>query len=1025
MRILVNGKSHEVKKDVRLLRFLRDELHLTSVKDGCSQGACGTCTIIIDGKAVRCCSVLTSEVENKRIITMEGLSDRESEVYSYSFARAGAVQCGFCIPGMIMCAKALLDVNPDPTEKDIRHAIRNNICRCTGYRKIVDAILLAASIFRNDAKIADDANWKVGSSVIKADAISKALGKAIYPDDIYVDGMLYAVALRSAHPCAKVLGIDISRAEKAKGVAAVYTAADVPGTVMVGHIKRDWPAFIAEGETTNYLGDVIALAVADTYEDARNACRLIDVDYEVFEPVSSLHEAAAVGARKVHENNPDGNLLGSVRVDRGDVSKALSEAQFVLTEHYSTPITEHAFLEPEAAVAIPLGNGGVRIYSTDQGVYDTRREIAPFLGISENMVEVENCCVGGGFGGKEDVSVQHYAALAAYKLRRPCKMKLTRDESLIVHPKRHPMEMDFTLGCDGKGRILALDAKVLADTGAYASLGMPVLQRACTHASGPYAYDNFRIEGKAYYTNNPPAGAFRGFGVTQTCFAMESMLNHMADRIGISHWEIRHINAIRPGQSLPNGQIVGNDTGLVEALEAVKADYESSQLAGIACAMKNAGVGVGLPDYGRVRLEVRGGKVVIHSAASDLGQGIYTVMKQVVCDVASLPGEVVEYEAANSYDAPDSGTSSGSRHTTVTGEAARRAAVELRKALDDVFENSDSTGTSKFLLQRALDSLGGQSFYAEYLAETDPFGCDLPHPKSHVAYGYAVQVAVLDEKTHKIDRIIAAHDVGRAINRVNVEGQIEGGVVMGIGYTLREDYIVNKGVPDVKYGSLGLFRADELPDIVPRIIEKEGLDVACGAKGIGEIVCIPTAPAIADAYYRLDCESRFSLPLVNTPYEKEQKSQVIKRSIRTLAVGKGPRCIGCLECMRACSLTYFKTEKRDRAFLQVRERKGKGLTSGMDDVVIARPVVCIQCGKCASACSIGAIKKNRFGTYIIDLKMCTNCGKCRDACPLSLIVEDEVANVSKKCVACGKCVKACPMGVLSIMTGEDQSNFRT
>ncbi len=1011
MNILVNGKMRSVCKDMKLLRFLRDYLHLTSVKDGCSQGACGTCTVIVGGKPTRSCSILLSEVEGREVITEEGLSDREREVYSHSFARAGAVQCGFCIPGMIMCAKALLDENGNPSEKDIRHAIRNNICRCTGYRKIVDAIFLAASIFRNDAKIRNDSLWKVGSSVIKADAVSKAMGKAVYPDDIYIEGMLHAVALRSAHPSAKVLNIDVSNAEKAKGVEAVYTASDVPGTIMVGHLKRDWPAFIGEGEVTNYLGDVIAIVAADTYDNAKSASALIKVEYEVLPPIATLEDASAQDARKVHADNPQGNLLGFVCVDRGDVDEALSKADFILKEHYSTPITEHAFLEPEAAVAVPLDNGGVRIYSSDQGVYDTRRETAPFLGIPEEMVEVENCCVGGGFGGKEDVSVQHYAALVAFKLRRPCKMKLTRDESLVVHPKRHPMEMDFTLGCDKTGRIVALDAKVVADTGAYASLGMPVLQRACTHAAGPYAYENFRIEGKAYYTNNPPAGAFRGFGVTQTCFAMESMLNHIADEIGISHYEIRHLNAVRPGQSLPNGQIVGNDTGLVEALEAVKDDYESSALSGIACAMKNAGVGVGLPDYGRVRLEVKGGKVVIHSAASDLGQGVYTVMKQIVCDAASLPADMVEYEAANSYDAPDSGTSSGSRHTTVTGEAARRAAAELAKALG--CREKDNASSKK-----SLSDLEGQCFYAEYLAETDPFGSDLPHPKSHVAYGYAVQVAVLDEKTHKIDRIIAAHDVGKAINKVNVEGQIEGGVVMGIGYTLREDYIVRQGVPDVKYGSLGLFRADELPDIVPRIIEKEGLDVACGAKGIGEIVCIPTAPAIADAYYRLDGEKRFSLPLINTPYEKEQKSQVIKRSFRTLVVGKGPRCIGCLECMRACSLTYFNTEKRDKAFLQVREKRGKGLTSGMDDIVIARPVVCIQCGKCASACPIGAIKKNRFGIYIIDVKMCTNCGKCREACPFSLIVEDEVNHVSKKCIACGKCAKACPMGVLSINSGD-------
>ena len=996
MTFTVNKKQITTDTDKKLLRFLRDDLRLTSVKDGCSEGACGACTILIDGKTSRACSLMLSEIEGKSIITVEGLSKKEKDIYTYAFGKAGAVQCGFCIPGMVICAKSLIDVNKNPTEKEIRHAIRNNICRCTGYAKIVKAIELAAAIFRGDEIMEKDYEWKIGSKVPRVDVADKVQGIGKYPDDLYIDGMIFAVAVRSKYPRAKVLSIDKSLALDVKGVYDVYTKENIPGNVKVGHLKRDWDAMIGAGDITRYLGDVIAIVAADTEENAKKAASQVKVEYEELPFVSSPYEAMKDDAPIIHEG---GNLLGHTSVNRGNAEEAIKNAPFVLTEKYSTPWTEHAFLEPECAVSVPLENGGVKIYSTDQSVYDTRRETAPFLGLDNDKVLVENCYVGGGFGGKEDVTVQHFSALVTLLTGKPCKMKLTRQESLTVHPKRHPMDMEFTLACDKEGNILALKGKVIADTGAYASLGIPVLERACTHASGPYHYENFMIDGYSYYTNNPPAGAFRGFGVTQTCFAIESMLNHMADKIGISHWDIRYKNAIRPGESLPNGQIVDNATGLVETLEAVKDIYESSPLAGIASAMKNAGVGVGLPDYGRINLEVKDGKVIMHCGGSCIGQGLCTVLKQVVSDVSGVNGKLVIEEKANTENAPDSGTTSGSRHTTVTGEAARRAAVLLKEALAEV--------------KGSLKKLEGREFYAEYLAETDKFGSDLPHPKSHVAYGYATHVAILDEKTHKIDKIYAAHDVGRAINPISTEGQIEGGVVMGLGYAVREDYALKDCKPLSKFGSLGLFRADEVPDIVPIIVEKPGLDVASGAKGIGEITSIPTAPAIADAYYRLDGEKRYSLPLKDTPYNEQTATPTSQRKVKSLSVNKNSRCIGCLECTRACSRTFFKEEKQELAFLQVREKKGVGNISGIEGT-ITRPVVCIQCGKCATVCPVGAIKQNALGVYVIDLKMCTNCGKCREACPFDVIVEDKKMNVSKKCIACGACAKACPMKVLNI-----------
>ncbi len=846
----VNGKQVTVEKNKKLMRYLRDDLGLTSVKDGCSEGACGTCTIIIDGKAVKCCVQQTDRMEGKSIITVEGLSDFEKKVYTYAFGEAGAVQCGFCIPGMVMCAKALIDVNQSPTEEEIRFAIRNNICRCTGYVKIVKAIELAAECIRNGSVPEHSNDFSLGERAHRVDVEEKVLGYGEYCDDIYMEGMIYASAVRSAYPRARVLSIDASAAKALPGVVGVFTAEDIPGSVKVGHLKKDWDALIPVGSITHYLGDAICIVAAETQEILEEAKKLVKVEYEELTPVRSPYEAMAEDAPLVHE---DGNLMAHKHVSRGNAKEAIARSKYVLTEKYSTPYTEHAFLEPECAVAFPVGDG-VKIYSSDQSVYDTQHETAPMLGLTHEQVCVENKLVGGGFGGKEDVTVQHHAALVAYLTKRPVKVKLSRAESLLIHPKRHPMDMEFTLGCDENGIIQGVCAKVIADTGAYASLGGPVLERACTHAAGPYNYQNFEIDGKAYYTNNPPAGAFRGFGVTQTCFGMESLLTKMADTIGISPWEIRYRNAIRPGQVLPNGQIADGSTGLVETLEAVKGAYEGAKYAGIACAMKNAGVGVGLPDVGRVKLLVEDGKLHVLAGASCIGQGLATVLVQIVHETTGLPREKIVIEAPNSHRTPDSGTTSGSRQTLLTGEAARRACELYNKAAGG----------------RAVEELEGEEFFADYYPPTDPLGSDKPNPVSHVAYGFATQVALLKEDG-TLDRIVAAHAVGKAVNPLSVEGQIEGGVVMSTGFALTEEYPIVNCAPTAKYGTLGLFKADKAPKVQSIIVEKAGVDGAYGAIGIGEITSIPTAPAISEAYLRYDGIRRTSLPLEGTPYSRKKK----------------------------------------------------------------------------------------------------------------------------------------------------------
>ncbi len=867
-KVWINGKEWEGDPERKLLDVLRNDLKCKSVKDGCSEGACGTCTVLADGKAVKACVQKMGRMDGKRILTVEGFSQREKDVYVYAFGEAGAVQCGFCIPGMVICAKGLLDQNPNPSRTEIAFAIRNNFCRCTGYKKIIDGISLAARMLRENLSPEDmerekeegkdgqegGSPLKVGAAIHRIDVEGKVLGTGEYVDDLELPGMVYGSAVRSKYPRAKVLAIRTEAAKALPGVVCVLTKEDVPGKNKVGHLKQDWDTMIGVGEITHYLGDAIALVAAETPEILEQAKALVEVDYEELSPMTCPADSLAKGAPDLHEG---GNILSHEHLVRGNADEVIAASKYKVTRHYETPWTEHAFLEPEAAVAFPFDDG-VFIYSSDQGTYDTRHETSILLGLPPEKVIVENKLVGGGFGGKEDVTVQHHAALIAYLTKRTVKCRLTRKESLLIHPKRHPMSIDMTTACDENGKLTAMKAVVVADTGAYASLGGPVLQRACTHAAGPYNYQVIDIDGKAIYTNNPPAGAFRGFGVTQTCFATECNLNLLAEMAGISPWEIRYRNAIRPGQVLPNGQIADASTGLAETLEAVKESYESSPYAGIACAMKNAGVGVGLPDTGRVRLLVQDGKVHIHAGASCIGQGLGTVLVQILGETLGEGLDRLVYHQPNTKEAPDSGTTSGSRQTLITGEAARRAALDLKAALEA--EGGD------------WDKLEGREFYGEWLAKTDKMGSQVPNPVSHVAYGYATQVCILNEDG-TVKKMIAAHDVGKAVNPKSVEGQIEGGVVMSLGYALTEQYPLKDCVPTAKFGTLGLFRADKTPEVESIIVQKEGIKEAYGAIGVGEITSIPTAPAVQGAYYRWNHDFQTSLPLTGTPYEKKGKKQ--------------------------------------------------------------------------------------------------------------------------------------------------------
>ncbi|MCL2400792.1 MAG: selenium-dependent xanthine dehydrogenase [Defluviitaleaceae bacterium] len=852
----VNGTNVKcTDKDKKLLDYLREDLRLTSVKDGNSKGVCGACTVLVDGTPTRSCLLTIEKMSGKQVITVEGLSSREKEVYAYSFAAAGAVQCGFCIPGIVINAKGLLDNNLTPSRNDVKKAINNNICRCTGYVKIEDAILMAAKFFRENLPIPQhEFTGKLGEDFFRVDAEEKTLGTGMYTNDMVVDGMVYAQALRTKYPRARVLAVNSTKAEKHPECIRIITAADVPGNNKCGHLIKDWDALIAVGDITRYVGDAIAVAVAETKEALAEILSLIDVEYEILTPLTSPKEALAEGAPKIHES---GNVLSKQTLKRGNAEEALAKAKHVVTQHYSTPFTDHAFLETECAIAIPDGKDGLLLYTGAQSIYDDQKEVAWLLGLPPEKIRVKSMLVGGGFGGKEDMSVQHHAALAAWLVKRPVKIKMSRQESIQTGTKRHAMEIDFTTACDENGIITAVKAEIISDTGAYASLGGPVLQRSCTHAGGPYNFQNIEVNGIAVYTNNPPAGAFRGFGVPQSTFAMESNLNLLAEKVGISPWEIRYRNAIRPGQELPNGQIADDSTALEECLLAVKDIYEKASIAGLACGFKNAGLGVGVPDIGRCILSVENGKIHIRISSACIGQGMATVAVQMACETLNLPPGLMVVEPPDTARVPNSGTTTASRQTVFSGEAIVDAAKKLNNEISKLHA-----------CDNILAALEGREFYGEYKPETDPMGSDKPNPVSHVAYGYAVQVAELSPEG-KLTKVTAAYDLGRVVNPKAAEGQIEGGIVMGIGYALTENYPVKDCYPTAKFGTLGLLRSTDIPEIDIIMVERkqENPAVAHGAKGVGELATIPTAPAIHGAYYKKDGKLRPKLPMNDTYYK--------------------------------------------------------------------------------------------------------------------------------------------------------------
>lgn len=852
--VSINGKEYESAHDKKLLRFLRDDLHLTATKDGCSEGACGTCTVLVDGVKTKACVVPLSKLQGKHVLTVEGIDPAEMKVYEHCFAAAGAVQCGFCIPGMILSAKSLLDVNLNPTRADVKLAIKGNLCRCTGYKKIEDAILLAADFFREKREIPPAPTaLHMDEHAKRIDAAEKVNGTGLFADDITVPGMLYAKFVYSKYPRARINRIDVSRALSHPDCVEILLKQDVPCN-KIGHIKQDWDVMMGEGDITRYVGNVLAVVATDKQEKLEEICTLVDVDYTELKPVTNPFDALRGDAPMIHE---DGNVMSRANLVRGNADEAIKNSKYVVTRKYKTSWQEHGFMEPECCVAIPEGDDGLLIYTSCQSIYDVQRECAKMLQLPKEKVHCHATLVGGGFGGKEDMSVQQYAALMAWITKKPVKVKYTRQESLNYHVKRHPMEMEFTTACDGNGILTGMKGIIIADTGAYASLGGPVLHRACTHAAGPYNYQNIDIFGMSVYTNNVVSGAFRGFGVTQSCFATEMNINLLAEMAGIDPWEFRRRNAIQPGQVLPNGQTADPNTNMTACLDAVKDVFYSNPYAGIACGFKNSGTGMGKKDIGRVLLSVEQGKIHIRTSAACMGQGIGQMTLTEICHVTNLDPVLFVFETADTVRTPDAGTSTASRQTVMTGEAARRAGEKLKCVLDS---------------GKTLAELEGREFFGEYSAVTDPLGAIKENPVSHISYSYGAQVIVLN-KEGRITKAVSAFDVGIPVNIESVEGQIEGGMVMGIGYGVTEKFECVDGYPKSKFGTIGFMRATEAPElevILCRPKDEDKLSYSLGAKGCGELCMIPTAPACAHAYYRLDGKFRRSLPLEDTPYRKNK-----------------------------------------------------------------------------------------------------------------------------------------------------------
>lgn len=829
-----------------LLSALREELNITSPKDGCSpSGQCGCCTVMVNGKAVVSCQTPLAKVVGGTIVTLEGIDQTERDKYAQAFAACGGLQCGFCIPGIVMRAKAQVDKKGSTLKReDMARHLGAHLCRCTGYVKILDAIEMVA---QNETPVLVKTGG-IGSRSVKYEAESLALGDRGYVDDIRVEGMLHAALHFTSHTRANVSAINVSDARDAVGVHAVYTAADIPGELMVGIIYKDWPVMIPVGGRTSYAGDVLAVVVADTREHAREAAKLISVTYDVLKPFTDPDVALASDEVAVWQTTS--NTLSESRYERGDVNFHFNIAAHIVEETFITQRIEHAFLEPESTLAIPSLDGTrLHVYSGGQGIWDDRNDIARMLAVNNEQITVELVTNGGAFGGKEDMSNQAHASLCAWMLKQPVKCTLSREESLLMHAKRHPIRMHYKAGCDSEGKLVALRVRAVGDSGAYASVGMKVLERMAGHASGPYHVPNIDVEAIAVRTNNPVCGAFRGFGANQAQFAMEGIMDRLAHQIGIDGWEMRNRNVIMPNQVWGPGQIMDDGClGASECLQAIKPHYEaavhSGKAVGLGLGLKNSGLGNGFKEITKAVIHFKeNGRIEIRHGWTEMGQGINTVALQVAVHELGIDADKVDVIVDTTREL-GFGQTTGSRGTLM-GAGAVKAACEAA---------------------RAANMAIGVDHYGEYRVDwTTKLGePGVENPIIHSTFGYAAQMVVCDPSTSRIERVLAAHDVGRAVNPQLCEGQIEGSVHMGLGYALSENFPHDPetGFPtNMTLRSLGILRAKDVPRIDVILVESPQPNSPYGIKGVGEIGLVPTAGAVAEALRQCDGQWRNRLPM--------------------------------------------------------------------------------------------------------------------------------------------------------------------
>ena len=888
MNLVLNGNAitYEGDPDLSLLTVLREQHGILSAKDGCApQAACGCCTVQVNGKGMLSCVTLMRKLTDATVTTIEGLGEYRQQVFANSFVNCGGVQCGFCIPGFVMQANALIDKNSDPDRAEITDALTPNLCRCTGYKKIVDAIACAAHAIKNEEEVPlKDSNGHVGADHPKYDAQRLVLGQRPFVDDIQIEGLLHGALRFSDHPRATVLRIDMSAAAQLPGVKRIITARDVPGDRVIGLIYQDWPLMIDVGETTHYVGDVLACVVAESEHIARTAAALIQVDYNVLTPVLDAHKALLPDTPIVNKYHSQNNQLTKSTSGRGNVDAARAQSAHTVRGTYQTQWIEHGFMEPECAIAIsgdwaigPLGDfaieslshlandpmtqspndsiPSVTVLSQGQGIFEDRKQIAKVLGWPLPQVRVILVPNGGGFGGKEDLTVQGHAALAAHVLGAPVKVKLNRAESILMHPKRHPVWMDYEIGCDAAGKFTFVKVKFVGDSGAYASVGAKVLERCVGHATGAYHVPVTDLEAYAAYTNNVPCGAMRGFGVNQATYGLESLIDELCQKGGFDRWQFRYDNALTIGSMTSTNQVLEGGVGVRETLLAVKDEFYKHKYVGIACGIKNTGAGNGLLENSKVRVFIAApDKVIVDHGWTEMGQGVHNVVLQVVCHETHIDPKLIEVRVDTKYE-QSAGMTTASRATSLVGNAAIAACQQLKQDLQT----------------HTLAQLVGKEYFGEWGVDwtTKPGHENGAPARTHYSYSYATQLVILDDDG-QVEKIVAAHDAGKIFNPTLFEGQLEGSIHMGLGYAISEELAMENGQPkSTMLRKCGILRAKDMPEMQVIGVEVPDPYGPYGAKGVGEIGLVPTAGAVSNALFQFDGVRRTTLPMT-LPKKKRQ-----------------------------------------------------------------------------------------------------------------------------------------------------------